>query len=469
MNDVDVLVIGAGISGLAIAHLLAQTGVSVQVWEQGKRPGGKIRTEKHNGYLLEQAASMVLNFRPEVNRFLSESGLQQRKALLSPGTNRYLLHKGQLLKAPMKLGQMITSPMWSLQGKLRLLLEPFIPSGYDENETVSEFIRRRLGNEFLERAMEPYIAGTLASDAEHANAIATLPRLTALEKRYGNLTLGVFVHRVLGKRTATVQESFSFHGGMATLIETLARNPGIRFRNGLSVTELNPCGQGWLVHGRSSMSEHAIKAQQVVMTIPADKAAALTGPLDSELQGLLNGIEYAPLSVVHTGFARSAIQHPLDGNGFLMPKNCGLASTGCLWMSSLLPGRAPEGKVLLSNYLGGARMPTAASWDEDQSVAMIMKGLKPLLGIRSEPEMVHIHRHGQGLPLYYGAYPARMQAINERLRQLPGLHLEANYRGGVSVRDRIVCAYTTTEKILSALDKDTSMTVATTHWANATA
>ena len=251
MNDVDVLVIGAGISGLAIAHLLAQTGVSVQVWEQGKRPGGKIRTEKHNGYLLEQAASMVLNFRPEVNRFLSESGLQQSKALLSPGTNRYLLHKGQLLKLPMKLGQMITSPMWSLQGKLRLLLEPFIPSSYDENETVSEFIRRRLGNEFLERAMEPYIAGTLASDAEHANAIATLPRLTALEKRYGNLTLGVFVHRVLGKRTATVQESFSFHGGMATLIETLARNPGIRFRNGLSVTELNPCGQGWLVHGRS--------------------------------------------------------------------------------------------------------------------------------------------------------------------------------------------------------------------------
>lgn len=469
MNDVDVLVIGGGISGLAIAHLLAQAGISVEVWEQDKRPGGKIRTERHDGYLLEQAASMVLNFRPEVNRFLSESGLEDEKVILSPGTNRYLLHKGQLLKAPMKLGQMITSPLWSKQGKLRLLLEPFIPSGYNENETVSEFIRRRLGSEFLEHAMEPYIAGTLGSDVERANAVATLPRLTTLEKRYGNLTLGVFVHRVLRKRTATVQESFSFQGGMSTLIETLAKSPAMYIRKGLSATELIPTAQGWLVQGQSSMSEHVIRARQVVVSVPADKAATLTGPLDSELQSLLNGIEYAPLSVVHTGFARAAIQHPLDGNGFLMPKNCGLASTGCLWMSSLLPERAPQDKVLLSNYLGGARMPTAASWDEDRSVAMIMKGLKPLLGIRSEPEMVHIHRHEQGLPLYYGAYPARMQAINERLRQLPGLHLAANYRGGVSVRDRIVCAYSTTDKILASLEQGANVTTSLAHWANAVA
>ena len=253
----------------------------------------------------------------------------------------------------MKLGAMLCSPLWSLQGKLRLLLEPFIPGGYDENETVSEFIRRRLGNEFLERAMGAYISATLASDAERANAVASLPRLTALEKHYGNLAFGVFVHKVLGKRTATVRESFSFQGGMSTLIETLANSPGMYIRNGMSATELIPTAQGWRVHAQSSMTEHVIRARQVVVSIPTDKAATLTGPLDSELQKLLNGIEYAPLSVVHTGFSRSAIQHPLDGNGFLMPKNCGLTSTGCLWMSSLFPGRAPEGKVLLSNYLGG--------------------------------------------------------------------------------------------------------------------
>ena len=114
-------------------------------------------------------------------------------------------------------------------------------------------------------------------------------------------------------------------------------------------------------------------------------------------------------------------------------------------------------------------MPAAAQWCEEQSVAMIMKGLRPLLGIRSEPEMVHIHRHEHGLPLYYGAYPARMQAINERLRQLPGLHLEANYRGGVSVRDRIVCAYTTTEKILVSLKQGSDLTTSLANWTNAIA
>ena len=468
MNDVDVLVIGGGISGLAIAHLLAQAGVSVEVWERDNRAGGKIVSKKHDGYLLEQAASMMLNFRPEVNRFISDSGMDQNKLSLKPTSNRYLINEGQLVKLPLKLLAMISSPIWSIKGKLRMLMEPLIVSGYNENETVSEFIRRRLGAEFLKRAMDPYIAGTLASDAERANAVATLPRLTALERQYGNLTLGVFVHRILKKRTATVQESFSFQGGMSTLIETLVKSPGIQFRSGLTANELSHINKGWLVHGQSSISEHTTRARQVVISVPADKAATLTGTLDSELEALLNGIEYAPLSIVHTGFSDSAIKHPLDGNGFLFPKADGFASTGCLWMSSLFPERAPQGKVLLSNYLGGARQPAAAHWNEEQSIDMVMKGLRPLLGINSDPEMVHIHRHGQGLPQYFGAYPGRMKAITERLRDLPGLHLEANYRGGISVRDRILCAYSTTERILSSISTSPKLVVNTPQMVNVT-
>ncbi len=468
MNSVDVLVVGGGISGLATAHLLEQAGVSVELWEQSERPGGKIASDRQDGYLFEQSASFLFNFRPEVDHFVSGSRLEQHKVSLNPAANRYLIHKGRLAKLPLKLVPMISAPIWSLRGRLRLLLEPFIPSGYDENESVGEFIRRRLGKEFLERTMEPFIAGTLASDAEQANAAATLPRLTALERRYGNLTLGVLAHKLFGQRSAIPSNSYSFRGGMATLVDTLANSPGIRLRNGLVATELIPGRQGWVVVGQSALSEQTIRARHVVLSVPAHAAARLTGALDTELQSLLSGIEYTPISVIHTGFAREAVQHPLDGNGFLFPRETGLASTGCLWMSSLFPDRAPQGKVLLSNYLGGARRPAAAYWDDEYSIDMIMHGLRRLLGIRADPEMVRIHRHEQGLPLYHGAYPARMKAITGRLHRLPALHLEANYRGGVSVRDRILCACATTERILSSLERIPEPVAEKVQWSRAT-
>ncbi len=455
MDNIDVLIVGGGISGLAVARLLANEGRHVEVWERDNRPGGKINTELYQGYRLEQSASMVVNFRKDVKRFLSESGLDTCKTPLTPIKKRYLICDNQLQPLPLKLLPLIASSLWSWRGMLRMAMEPFIPRGGHEDETVADFIRRRLGNEILEKAMEPYIAGLLASDAEHANAFCTLPRLTALEKRYGSLALGILAHRFLGRRTAFPVESFSFINGMSTLTATLAGSADIKFRSGCTAIELIRYRDGWRIHGRTNGSEYLLQARQIVLSIPADAAASLTSILDPELGELLDGIEYAPLAVVHTGFDRNSIAHPLDGNGFLTPRNSGLATTGCLWMSSLYPDRAPEGKVLLSNYLGGARIPDAATWDEEHSVNEIMKGLKLLLGIKSDPEMVHIHRHEQGLPLYYGAYQARTNAIARRLEYLPGLHLASNYLGGVSVRDRIACAYIIANRILAALKKAT--------------
>jgi oxygen-dependent protoporphyrinogen oxidase len=210
MSDLDVLVIGGGISGLAVARLLAQRGLRAEVWEKEARPGGKIATDQRDGYLTERAAAMVLNFRPEVSRFMRDFDLTESRIMRDGAANRYLVDHGRLLSVPLKIGAMICSPLWSTRGKLRLLAEPFIPRGKNENETVAEFINRRLGSEVLEKAMGPFITGPLASDPDMASALATLPRLTALEKRYGSLTLGVFVHRVLRRRTAVETEAFSF-------------------------------------------------------------------------------------------------------------------------------------------------------------------------------------------------------------------------------------------------------------------
>ncbi len=452
MSDIDVLVIGGGISGLSIATSLVHQGLSVELWESSSRPGGKIETDRDSrGYVTERAANMVMNFRPEVNRFIEQSNLVAKKSMLAPVARRYMMCGDKLVRVPTKLAGMICSPIWSLAGKLRLLTEPFVRKRGQEDETVSEFITRRLGREVLLKAMGPYVSGVLASDPDLASARSVLPRMTALEERYGSLALGILAHKLLKKRTGTPQESFSFNGGMSTLATSLVNNPAIRFRPGHAATGLSKQGSNWRVTGSASGTDISVKARQVVLSVPANTAAQMLSPLDKELAQLLRGIQYTPIAVVHTGFDRHSIKHPLDGTGFLIPRRTGAAATGCLWMSSLFPNCAPRGRALLTNYLGGARLPEAAEWDDKRSVTEILNVITPLLNIRDEPEMVRIDRHHSALPLYHGNYYGRMKSVADRLQQIPGLQLEANYRGGVSVRDRIVCAHIAAKRIAEEL------------------
>jgi len=452
MDKVDVLIIGGGISGLASAWWLARSGLSVEVWEASKRSGGKILSTRQDGYLTERAAAMVLNFRPEVAELVREAGLESAKTARLPTAEarRYLLHRGSLKALPMRLGAMVASPLWSLRGKLRLLAEPFIFSSGRADETVSEFITRRLGHEILEKAMEPFIAGTLAGDADQASAAAVLPRLTALEQRYGSISAGVLVNRVLRRRSACTTDTFSFRDGMGTLAETLAKTPGINLRTGHTAEELVREHDGWQATATAPHGQRTVTACHVIVATPAPAAAALVASSDNELAELLRGIGYAGLTVVHAGMARDAVGHPLDGTGFLAPKGESATLTGNLWMSILFPDRAPPGKVLLTSYLGGARAPQVADWDDERLVDETLRTLRPLIGLKADPEMVRIDRHQQALPAYHGAYQARMQAITARLQHIPGLHLEANYRGGVSVRDRLVCGHAVANQILGA-------------------
>ncbi len=452
MDKVDVLIIGGGISGLASAWWLARSGLSVEVWEANNRPGGKIMSTRQDGYLTERAASMVLNFRPEVAELVREAGLESTKTsrLPSAETRRYLLHRGRLKALPMRMGAMVASPLWSLRGKLRLLAEPFIFSSGRADESVSEFITRRLGPEVLEKAMEPFIAGTLAADANQASAAAVLPRLTALEQRYGSIGAGILVNRLLRRRTACTTDTFSFSGGMGTLVETLAKTPGINLRIGHTAEELVREQDGWQVTATAPLGQRTVYAHHVIVATPAPAAAALVKSLDNELAELLRGIGYAGVTVVHVGMSRNAVGHPLDGTGFLAPKGESATLTGNLWMSTLFPDRAPPGKILLTSYLGGTRAPQVAGWNDEHLVHETLRTLRPLIDIKTDPEMVRIDRHREALPVYHGAYQARMQAIAARLQHIPGLHLEANYKGGVSVRDRLASGYAVANQILGA-------------------
>jgi oxygen-dependent protoporphyrinogen oxidase len=235
---------------------------------------------------------------------------------------------------------------------------------------------------------------------------------------------------------------------METLVATLASQGGFRLRNNLRVSDIWPVQGGWKARGSDGAKGRSMFARQLVLCTPADAAASLVNLLDPELARLLAAIEYTPVNIVHTGFDRSKIRHPLDGSGFLVPKDSRFGPNGCLWISSLFPGHAPADKVLLSNYLGGARNPAVADWEASRCLDSVMHMLHRLLGISADPDLLHIETHARALPLYHGAYSQRLQAIEQRLRGLPGLYLEANYKGGVSVRDRILCADALARRIL---------------------
>ncbi len=463
-----VLVIGGGISGLSTAWWLAQSGVSVEVWERNHRLGGKIETTRKQGYQLEQAAALLLNFRPEVAELVHKSGLEPHKTSRSPlaEQNRYLLSNGALNSMTMGVGNFFLSRQWSLKGKLRMMMEPLVPRGGSENETVAQFIVRRFGQELLDKAIDPYVSGTLASDPELANAQTTLGRLTALEKKFGSLTLGALIHRLNRTRSACVTETFSFDGGMSTLIRQLAEHPNISVRTHHEAVEIEPAlGKRWRA-GATHLADNSHREalfDQVIFSSPTDTTATLLDKIAPEIAKLLDGIEYASLAVLHTGFDRQHIAHPLDGTGFLTPRSEATPFNGNIWMSSLFRGRAPEGKALLTTYLGGARHPEVDRWSDSEIVERTMTALQPILGIGGAPELTHLHRHQRALPLYHGPYAARMKQLKSELEQHRGLHIAANYLGGISVRDRIAEGQKLAERITAEMSTSTHLP-SSPHW-----
>ena len=451
MSDTDVLIIGGGISGLSTASWLARQGVEVELWEAERRTGGKIRSRKDSGYLTEQAAGILMNFRPQVDRLIKQLNLSEAKESRGKNLKRHIIHQGELTEMPMTVPGMLSSPLWSRKTKLRLATECLAPRCRKDHESVSAFIERRFGREILEKAIDPFIAGTLASDPDKAEAAALLPRLTELESRYGSITAGILIQKFFKRRRANNAEAFSFHGGMQSLTDALSETPGIDIRRHHKALSIEPTKNGWRATASTFSGERTIRCKQLVLSTPADVSASLMAAIDAPVSELLQGIKYAPLAIVHYGFNQDQIRHPLNGCGFLTPRSEKYALNGNLWMSSLFNQRAPDGKVLMTSYLGGARQPEQASWSNQQLHQRLHQELEQLLGVSGDAEFQHIDRHTQGLPLYHGAYQQRLTQIGNGVAQWQGLHLTANYSGGVSIRERIFQGLQTAESISQQL------------------
>ncbi len=454
IEDVETLVVGGGISGLACAAHLKKNGRTVRLVERDDHLGGVIRSLSDSGYQIETGPnSLLVRAGEPLLEALSLMGLDKKvQQAGTTGKKRYILKNGRPLALPMSLSEGLTSPFLSLAGKLRLLKEPFIPQrdpAQSHDETVADFVRRRLGDEFLEALIDPFVKGVFASDPRILSMADTFPRLVALEERYGSLVKGglALATEKKGPSPPLTREILSFEGGMGALPLALAADLGSDAGSNAEVIGCSRSEQGFRTALLFEEETYYIRSKHLVFAVSAPQAAELLLPLAPESASLLAGIPYAPVAVVYLGYPRERIAHPLDGFGLLVPSRERRKILGVLFSSSLFPGRAPEGHVLLTVFAGGMSQPKIATSFDEELLPLVTGEVESMLKASGRPSYVRIQRWGGAIPQ---ATPGHGQKIGTILAALPtGLHLAGSYLAGVSVSQSFTSGIRAAEKILA--------------------
>ncbi|MCX7723066.1 MAG: protoporphyrinogen oxidase [Verrucomicrobiae bacterium] len=435
-------IIGAGITGLTTAFCLQKRGVPVTVYEASGRVGGAIRSVYQDGYLADFGPTTILETTRKIAGLFTDAGLDGRKLYSSEAAkNRYIVCNGRPVAVPDTPVKFFLSPLFSLKTKLRLLIEPFIPPRRDEHEeSVAEFVLRRLGREFLERAIDPLVSGIYAGDPYKLSVPQAFPRLHALEQRYGSLIKG----QILGAKERKQRDEIpkmlapkvSFDFGLSVLTETLAAKLGDAVQLNSAVKAIAREGDTWHVefirNGTRVRAEHS--AIVFAGTAYALAELELRAPERIDLSQFAK-INYPPVASVVLGFRREDVEHPLDGYGVLVPRIEGLKILGTLFSSSLYPNRAPDGHVTLTTYLGGARAPELALRPEHELVEITLHDLARVLGVKGRPTFQQCMVYPKAIPQYelgYGVFRAKLTEIET---SAPGLFFAGHYRDGISVGD----------------------------------
>lgn len=439
---VDVLVAGAGISGLSCALALKRSGLRVQVLEAADRAGGVIGSVARDGFLFERGPNSTLDTSPVIGELIGSLGLAPRQRWASAAAERrYVVRGGQLTALPGSPGAFLATRLFSWRAKLALLREPFVGrSPATAEESIAQFVRRRLGPEFLDYAIDPFVAGIYAGDPEHVSVRAAFPKLHALEQRWGSLlrgqVLGARQRRREGGVAKNVARSFSFDGGMQTLTDALAAAVGplsLQTR----VTGLVPGPQGWQVQADQQGQLLHWRAHAVVLATPAPVAAQLLSGLAPAAASALANIRYAALASVASAYAAEQVQHALDGFGCLVPRCEQRRLLGTLFSSSMFKGRAPKGSVLLTSFVGGQRQPVLAALPDEDIGQLVHEEQAALLGVQGPPRWQVVTRWPQAIPQYNLGHLDRLASIEAAMQQHPGLVLLSNWKGGVAVGDCI--------------------------------
>jgi protoporphyrinogen/coproporphyrinogen III oxidase len=428
---VDVAIIGAGISGLVAADDLTRRGHRVVVLERQARPGGNAVSERHAGFLMEHGPSTMNAYIPAALEISRHLGLDNQRQELGDGVrNRYLVNGGGLSAIPMGALGFLSADYLSPMARLRIMGDLFLPHRSDgEEETVMGFAARRFGREFAERVIDPLVAGLYGGRAAELSVSAIFPKLVALEEKYGSVTLGMMHRRREGGKMPG-SRLFSWQDGIATLPRRLARRLGDKIRTGVAVRRISSRPGGFDIH---LGAEGCLRTKSVVVATQAHVTAQLIAGIDVPGAAAAARIRTPSLAVVFLGFRRQDVAHPLDGLGFLTAEAEGRNVLGAQFGSTMFPGRAPDGHVAVTAYVGGARAPELARLPAPDLIALVGAELRDLIGVAGEPRLARVRHWTVGLPQYEPGHRGRAAALKAAGTRVPGLFLTGNYFAGPSV------------------------------------
>lgn len=431
-----VAVIGAGISGLSCALALRDAGAEVAVLEASGHVGGVISTRFHDRWLVESGPTS-LNATEELEALIDRVGLaDERVDPLPSAKRRFIVRDGRLVALPSGPGGLVGSPALSIGAKLALLREPLVRARRDDaDESLAALVRRRMSGEILDYLVDPLIGGIYAGDPERLSVRHAMPMLYAAERKHGSLLVGA-VKEMQAKRGAVRRKGVtSFRRGLGSLPAAIAHALGDSIRLGTRVTTVERMSSRWSLRAADG---HEVKADAVVCATPAYAISGLGLP--TQVGGALapiSRIPHPPIATLALGFRREDVEHPLDGFGVLTPSRESCDVLGVLFSSSVFAGRAPNGHVLLTCFLGGTRQPALAQATLEDVLPLALQDLRQLLGVRGDPVFQMHQRWPQAIPQYELGHEQVLSAAANIEAALPGLFLVGQWREGVALGDCI--------------------------------
>jgi len=460
MELLDTLIVGAGISGLSLAHALHKEATSasplkILVAESQGRVGGNITTVTAEGFLWEEGPNSF-SPTPELMKLAVDVGLKQELIFADRKLPRFVYWQNKLQPVPMSPPAMIQSQLLSFPGKLRALFGAlgFVApamgdrlSQQGNEETVSQFFRRHLGTEVMQRLVEPFVSGVYAGDPQQLSAAAAFGRVAKMADVGGGLVAGALLSAKNRPKKMPADpnvpktkpgELGSFKQGLKALPEAIAAKLGDRVKLNWHLTRLQRTErETYIAEFSTPDGQQEVEARTVVLTTPAYVTADLLQPLEPQVSSALQAFTYPTVASVVLAYPQSDVKGKLVGFGNLIPRGQGIRSLGTIWTSSLFPDRAPAGWQTLTSYIGGATDSEIGNLDSEQIVREVHRDLSRILLKPDvpQPKVLTVKLWKRAIPQYNLGHFDRLQQIDEGLKSLPGVYLCSNYFGGVALGD----------------------------------
>ena len=409
-----IIIIGGGIAGLAAAYRIQRKiseGANLEciLLEGSDQFGGKISTEKSDGFVIERGPDSFISQKPAAMQLCKQLGLEDRLTGTNPNSPKTFVYTGgKLVTMPDGLSLMIPTKflpfaltsLFSLPGKIRMALDLLIPrKDGDSDESLASFVRRRMGEEALSKMAEPMLAGIYASDPEKMSIGSTFPMFVETERKYRSLILGMLARKKAmlinaGKRPHTSHSLFmTLKDGLGEMVDAvIKKSPNIQFKSGAKVAALEKKKDGWNAKLENGSE---CQADAIILATPGSITAKIIKPIAPDSAELLDRIHYVSTATVTLGYKKEGFSHSLDGFGFVVPKAEGRSILACTWTSSKFPHRAPEGYVMLRCYLGGALQEEIAEKDVETLERLVRNDLQEIMGIKETPIFCKVFKNNK--------------------------------------------------------------------------